>query len=76
MGATLARRVTSLRVPDADRDLAPARRVEVEDGELDWERAAQDALQKSEPAGQDADATAADGTAAQSPAVEPDLIGH
>src|SRR5579883_77704 len=76
VGATLARRVTSLRVPDADRDLAPARRVEVEDGELDWERAAQDALQKSEPAGQDADATAADGTAAQSPAVEPDLIGH
>ncbi|HLG72213.1 MAG TPA: hypothetical protein VK009_17485, partial [Chloroflexota bacterium] len=67
---------TPLVPPDADRDLAPARPADVEDGELDWEHAARAATSGGDRQGTaDGDAAVPAG-ATGAASVEPDLIGH
>jgi type IV secretion system protein VirD4 len=76
-GAVQSQRATTLRPPETDRDLAPPRPADVEEGELDWERAAQAVLHKVEPVGEGLDVLVADvATSSQPLPVEPDLIGH
>ncbi len=70
------KRATPLMPPDADRDLAPARPADVEDGELDWEHAARAATSGGDRQGTaDGDAAVPAG-ATGAASVEPDLIGH